>query len=104
MKDARIHDHDVRRDHDHGKPAHGGILPARKPLNRSADYLRRTRIKLGLSRNQAAALAGCTAQTIGRYERRGISGNMRYSRIDRLCHAYGISADHLLSLMMQPAE
>lgn len=98
MKDARIHDHD------NGKPAHGGILPARKPLNRSADYLRQTRIKLGLSRKEAAALAGCTAQTIGRYERQGIKGSVRYSRVARLCEAYGISADHLCSLIMQPAE
>ena len=73
-------------------------------MNRSADYLRQTRIRLGLSRKEAAALAGCTAQAIGRYERNGISGHIRYSRVMGLCEAYGISADHLLSLMMQPAE
>ena len=96
MKDARIHDN-VR-------PEHGGIVPIRRPMNRSADYLRHTRIKLGLSRQEAAELARCTAQTIGRYERRGISGGVRYSRVARLCAAYGISVDNLLSLMMQPAE
>lgn len=82
---------------------HGIVLTGR-PANRSGDYLRDTRHRLGLSRKQAAGLAGCTAQTIGRYERRGVTGSVRYSRVMRLCEAYGISADHLLSLMMQPAE
>lgn len=84
--------------------AKNGIVLTRRPLNKSADYLRTTRLKMGLSRKQAAELAGCTAQTIGRYERRGITGAVRYSRVMGLCEAYGISADHLLSLMMQPVE
>ena len=84
--------------------AKGGITLTGRPANRSGEYLRETRYRLGLSRKQAAELAGCTAKTIGRYERHGINGNIRYSRVMGLCEAYGISADHLLSLMMQPAE
>lgn len=89
---------------DNGRPANGGIVPARTGrLNGSADYLRETRLSLGLSRRQAAELAGCTAQTIGRYERRGMTGCVRYSRVMGICEAYGISADYLCSLMKQPA-
>lgn len=84
--------------------AKSGIALTGRPQNRTGEYLRTTRLHLGLSRKQAAELAGCTTQTIGRYERRGITGSVRYSRVMRLCEAYGISADHLLSLMMQPAE
>lgn len=61
-------------------------------------------MELGLSRAQAAELAGCSAQTIGRYERQGISGRVMFSRVARLCRAYGISADHLCLLVKQPAE
>lgn len=82
----------------------GGIVPFGRAANRSAHYLRLTRVGLGLSRAQAAELAGCTAQTIGRYERQGISPNVRYRRVERLCSAYGISIEHLCSLMAQPAE
>lgn len=84
--------------------ARNGIVLTGRPANRSGDYLRETRHRLGLSRRQAADLIGCTPQTIGRYERQGISGHIRYSRVMGLCEAYGISADHLLTLMMQPAE
>lgn len=82
----------------------GGIVLTGRAINKSADYLRSTRLSLGLSRKQVAELVGCTPETIGRYERRGITGDIRYSRVVGLCEAYGISADHLLSLMMQPTE
>ena len=72
--------------------------------NKSAKLMRDSRTRLGLSRSQAAQIIGCTACTIGRYEREGISGSVRYSRVARLCEAYRISADHLCSLIMQPAE
>lgn len=75
-----------------------------KGANKSGQYLRTVRVGLGLSRRQAADLIGCTPQTIGRYERQGISGHIRYSRVSGLCEAYGISADYLFTLMMQPAE
>ena len=77
----------------------GGIYVANESA--SAQYLRQARLSLGLSRQQAADLAGCTAQTIGRYERNGISGRVLFSRVIRLCNAYGISLEHLCSLAFE---
>lgn len=71
--------------------------------NKSADFLRSKREALGLSLSEAAGRIGISAQTLRRYERQGVSGHIRYSRVMGLCEAYGISADHLLSLMVHPA-
>ena len=71
--------------------------------NRSAAFLRAKRESLGLSVREAAERIGISAQTLRRYEHQGLSSRVRFSRVDRLCCAYSISVNHLLSLAMQPA-
>lgn len=81
-------------------------MKERQPIttpNKSADFLRSKREALGLSLSEAAGRVGVSAQTLRRYERQGLSGSVRCSRVERLSKAYGVSIEHLCSLMMQTA-
>ena len=77
---------------------------ARATENGSADFLRGLRTRQGLSRQDVAERAGFTVQTIARYERDGIKGSARFGTVRRVCKAYGITADHLLSVVVRHEE
>lgn len=84
----------------------GSTMKARQPIttpNKSADFLRSKREALGLSLSEAAGRIGISSQTLRRYEREGLSGKVRCSRVERVSKAYGITIDSLCSLMMQSA-
>lgn len=79
-------------------------MTAKAQRNASGPYLRKVRMELGLSKEEAAERIGVSVRTLEKYERQGLSGSMGWNNFFSICVTYNVSAEDLLWLMLEPEE
>lgn len=79
--------------------SHGYMKP-----NASGPLIRNLRMERGYTVGEAARILGCSAGTLRRWERDGLTKNVRINRLLSICRAYGISSDRLFEAAMLPAH
>jgi transcriptional regulator with XRE-family HTH domain len=73
-----------------------------KPLANTADFFRRRRIELGLTRKQIAMAAGVGVAAVGSWER--IAAYPCLGRIDALAGVYRVDVHHMLGIAKALAD